>query len=66
MKLLNLDPVDRLNCQIIYNVNRFEIFHAEGWMMSAANTKSMLIEIITGNRLDAHFDSLAAINYLAM
>jgi hypothetical protein len=56
---LNLDPVDRLNCVVTFNVNRFEIYHANGWLMSAAYDTGRLNDIIGINSLECTFDKIA-------
>ena len=56
---LNLDPVDRLNCVVTFNVNRFEIYHANGWLMSSAYDTGRLNDIIGINSLECTFDKAA-------
>lgn len=53
MKLLNLTPADRINCFVIYNVNRFEVYHAEGWMMTAAQTAGDLNKQLLDNGIES-------------
>jgi hypothetical protein len=61
---LNLDENDRKNCMITFNVNRFEIYHANGWLMSASNDVGRLEDIIGLNRLECTFDAFAKKMYL--
>jgi hypothetical protein len=63
-KPLNLTPADRTGCTVTYNVNRFEVFHADGWMMTAASSKADLKEQLATNQLVASFDDMAATKYL--
>ena len=53
MKLLNLTPADRVNCSVIYNVNRFEVYHADGWMMTAAQTAGDLNKQLLDNGIES-------------
>lgn len=61
---LNLDPSDRKNCTVVFNVSRFEIYHASGWLMSATGDVARLDDIIGTNSLDCTFDALAKQMYL--
>ena len=63
---LNLTPVDRINCTVTFNINRFEVYHASGWMMTAAQTKADLKAQLAENGIvGAKFDSAAQREYLA-
>ena len=61
---LNLDADDRKNCTITFNMNRFEIYHANGWLMSATGDVGRLEEIISMNDLGCTFDALAKKMYI--
>ena len=63
-KLLNLEPADRINCLVTYNVNRFEVYHADGHMLTAANTKADLQAQLAANGIKAAFDGAAQRKYL--
>ena len=61
MKLLNLTPADRVNCSVIYNVNRFEVYHADGWMMTAAQTAGDLNKQLLDNGIaSVKYDRVSA------
>ena len=61
MKLLNLTPADRVNCSVIYNVNRFEVYHADGWMMTAAQTAGDLNKQLRDNGIaSVKYDRVSA------
>ena len=65
MKNLNLAPADRLNCLVTYNVNRFEVYHADGWLMTAAINKDDLKQQLAQNEIKgALFDRAAKYKYL--
>jgi hypothetical protein len=65
MKLLNLTPSDRANCAVTFKLNRFEIYHASGWMMTAAQTKADLKAQLAANGIvGAKFDGAAQRKYL--
>jgi len=65
MKYLNLTATDRLNCAVTYNVNRFEVYHAQGWLMTAASDKADLVAQLAQNGITgARFDSAAQRKYL--
>ena len=65
MKTLNLAPADRANCSVTFNVNRFEVYHANGWLITAAQTKADLkAQLAENGILGAKFDSAAARKYL--
>ena len=66
MKTLNLTPADRTNCSVTFNVNRFEVYHANGWLITAAQTKADLkAQLAENGILGAKFDSAAQRKYLA-
>ena len=66
MKKLNLTPADCTNCTVTFNINRFEVYHANGWMMTAAQTKADLKSQLVENGITgAKFDSAAQRKYLA-
>jgi hypothetical protein len=66
MKTLNIAPVDRVNCTVTYNVNRFEVYHASGWMMTSAQTKSDLkAQLVDNGIVNPKFDSVAQRKYLS-
>jgi hypothetical protein len=65
MKILNLGPSDRVGVMVTYNVNRFEVYHADGWMMTAASSKADLVSQLSQNGLQgAKLDSAAQRKYL--
>jgi hypothetical protein len=65
-KLLNLTEADRKGCQVTFNVNRFEVYHANGWLLTATKDKVDLKQQISENGLvSVVFDSVAAAKYLA-
>ncbi len=65
MKALILTAADRLNCAVTYNVNRFEVYHAAGWLMTAATSKADLIAQLAHNGITgARFDGAAQRKYL--
>jgi hypothetical protein len=64
-KPLNITDVDRVGVKVTYNVNRFEVYHANGWMMTAAQTKTDLKSQLAQNGIkDAMFDGIAQRMYL--
>ena len=66
MKKLNLTPADCTNCTVTFNINRFEVYHANGWMITAAQTKADLKSQLSENGIvGAKFDSAAQRKYLA-
>ena len=66
MKTLSLTDTDRLNCSITFNVNRFEVYHASGWLMLSAYDKANLKEQLSANGIKgALFDGIAQRFYLA-
>lgn len=66
MKTLNLATADRTNCTVTFNLNRFEVYHANGWMLTAAQTKADLKAQLAENGIvGAKFDSAAQHKYLA-
>jgi len=66
MTTLNLTPIDRVNCIVTFNVHRFEVYHACGWLMTAAQTKADLKAQLAENGItNAKFDSAAQRKYLA-
>lgn len=65
LKPLNLDPADRVGCSVTYNVNRFEVYHADGWLMTEAQTKADLKAQLAQNGITgAVFDGAAQRKYL--
>jgi hypothetical protein len=61
MKLLNLSPADRVDCYVIYVVNRFEVYHRDDWMMTAAQTVDDLKKQLADNGIiDPSFSALAS------
>ena len=65
MKTLNLAPADRANCSVTFNVNRFEVYHANGWLITTAQTKADLkAQLAENGILGAKFDYAAARKYL--
>lgn len=66
MKTLNLGLADNVGCRVTYNVNRFEVYHADGYLLTAAATKADLKAVLTQNRIKgAVFDAAARSKYLA-
>jgi hypothetical protein len=66
MRTLNLTPADCTNCTVTFNINQFEVYHASGWMMTAAQTKADLKAQLAENGItNAKFDSAAQRQYLA-
>ena len=63
-KLLNLEPADRVNCHVTYNVNRFEVYHADGYLLTAASTKADLQAQLADNGIKAVFDGAAQRKYM--
>lgn len=64
-KPLMLTLEDTKNCVIRYSVNRFEVYHRDGWLIFAAGTKQMLINMISMHRIEnPKFVGLAASRYL--
>ena len=63
-KLLNLEAADRANCHVTYNVNRFEVYHADGHLLTAASTKADLQAQLADNGIKAVFDGAAQRKYL--
>ena len=63
-KLLNLEAADRINCAVTYNVNRFEVYHANGYLLTAASTKADLKAQLAANGIKAIFDGAAQRKYL--
>ena len=50
-----------------FNVNRFEVYHAAGWLMTAAYSKADLKAQLAQNSITgAKFDSVAQRKYLAI
>jgi hypothetical protein len=66
MKHLVLTPADRLNCKVTFNVNRFEVYHAAGWLLTAASDKADLKAQLAANGIKgALFDGSAQRRYMA-
>ena len=67
MKLLNLTQSDRSGCSVTYNVNRFEVYHAHGWLLTAANNKADLKAQLAANGIfGAKFDGAAQRKYMGV
>jgi hypothetical protein len=65
-KPLNITDEDRAGVRVTFNVNRFEVYHRDGWLMTAANDKASLKEQLSANRIKgAMFDGVAQRKYLA-
>ncbi len=65
-KPLNITDADRIGIKVTYSVNRFEVYHANGWMMTAAQTKADLKAQLAQNGIkDAMFDGIATRMYLS-
>lgn len=65
LKPLNLSAEDRVGCTVTFNLNRFEVYHASGWMMTAAQTKADLTQQLMQNQItNAKFDTIASSKYL--
>jgi hypothetical protein len=65
-KPLNTEAADRINCTVTFNVNRFEVYHANGWLMTAASTKTDLKSQLSQNGIkNPMFDSIATRKYMA-
>ena len=65
MKPLNLTAADRLNCAVTFNVNKFEVYHADGWIMFSAYDKQELKEQLAANGIKGVlFDGIAQQFYL--
>lgn len=65
-KLLNLTPADRTACVVTFNVNKFEVHHARGYLLTAASNKADLkIQLAANGIVGARFDNAAQRKYLA-
>jgi hypothetical protein len=67
-KTLNLTDVDRKNARVTYNVNRFEVYHADGYMLTAAVDKVDLKAQLAANGFDPAttvLDAAAMRKYMA-
>lgn len=65
MKPLNLTDDDRTGVAITYNVNRFEVYHRNGWLMFAAWDKRELKTLLAANRITgAMCDAIAQRKWL--
>lgn len=65
IKTLNLSPADRIGCVVTFNVNRFEVYHANGWLMTAALNKADLKAQLKQNGISgARFDAGAVRKYM--
>lgn len=65
-KLLNITDAERQGVTVTFNVNRYEVYAAAGWMMTAANSKSSLKQQLLENGIvNAKFDAIATRAYLA-
>jgi hypothetical protein len=66
MKRLNLQPSQRERCTVTYNINRFEVYLADGCFVTAASTKADLKVQLAQNGINgAMFDRSAQRKYLA-
>lgn len=64
-KPLNLTDDERKGCLVTYNLNRFEVYAADGTFLTGADTKASLKEQLNTNRIKgALFDSIAQRMYL--
>lgn len=62
---LNLSDDQRQGCNVTFNVNRFEVYAAAGWMMFAAGTKAELKANLKANGIvNPMFDSIATRKYM--
>ena len=60
-----LTESDVKNCKVQYHVNRYEVYHADGWMLFAAGTKQILRSMISMHQIqNPEFVGLAATRYL--
>ena len=65
LKPLDLSAADRAGVVVTYSINRFEVYHADGWLMTAAQDKAELQKQLTQNQItDAEFDAVARRKYL--
>lgn len=65
LKPLNLSAEDRIGCRITYNTNRYEVYHADGWLMMAAYNKADLKEQLKQNQIaDGRIDASAMRQYM--
>ena len=67
MKLLNLTQAERLNCHVCYMFNRFEVYHNDGWMITAARTVTDLKKQLSDNGIvNPIFGSIAQQKYIGV
>lgn len=59
-KPLNITDEDRQGVQVTFNVNRFEVYHAAGWLMTAADTWPDLVAQLEQNRITGALVDAAA------
>lgn len=64
--IMDLEPAERLGCVVVFNVNRYEVYYAEGHLMFACYNKADLKAMIAANEIEnPMFDSKAQRKYLA-
>ena len=64
-KPLKIEASDKLNCTVEYNLNKFEVYHATGWMMFSATSKEILREELAINGIvNPTFSGFASQKYL--
>lgn len=65
-KDMNLTQSDKIDTKVTYNVNRYEVYHKDGWFMTAAiNKHDLQNQIFLNGLINPKFDSIAAQKYLA-
>ena len=65
MKLLNISDEDRKNCLVIYNINRYEVCHADRYLLTAAYSKDDLKKQLIANKIyNPKFCAVASEQYL--
>lgn len=65
-KPLNLTQEDKVSTFVTYNVNRYEIYHKDGWFMTAAsNTHDLQNQIFVNGLINPIFDAISTKMYLA-
>lgn len=66
-KLLNLEPEQRLGCRVTFNVNRFEVYAAAGWLMTCAkDVPDLKAQLSENSIVGAMFDAIAQRKYLGL
>lgn len=64
-KLLNITDAERQGVTVTFNVNRYEVYAASGFLLTAADSKSSLKQQLAENGIvDAKFDGDAVRAYL--